>query len=58
MDNKPSGIITENIDRSHAPGDDFFRYVNGLWLDRHEIPADRPKDGGLYTLRDLSLIHI
>lgn len=52
MDNKPSGIITENIDRSHAPGDDFFRYVNGLWLDRHEIPADRPKDGGLYTLRD------
>ena len=26
---------------SAKPGDDFFRYVNGAWMDRTEIPADR-----------------
>lgn len=52
MSNKPSGINTEFMDTSVAPGDDFFRYNNGAWLDTHEIPADRPKDGGMYTLRD------
>ncbi|SIK03605.1 Probable zinc metalloprotease [Mycobacteroides abscessus subsp. abscessus] len=52
MSNKPSGINTEFMDTSVAPGDDFFRYNNGIWLDTHEIPADRPKDGGMYTLRD------
>lgn len=52
MSNKPSGINTEFMDTSVAPGDDFFRYNNGTWLDTHEIPADRPKDGGMYTLRD------
>lgn len=52
MSNKPSGINTAFMDTSVAPGDDFFRYNNGTWLDTHEIPADRPKDGGMYTLRD------
>jgi len=23
------------------PGDDFFRYANGAWLDRTVIPADK-----------------
>lgn len=52
MNNKPSGINTEYIDQSVHPGDDFFRHMNGRWLDTHQIPADRPKDGGMYTLRD------
>ena len=51
-----SGITKEWVDETVKPGDDFFRHVNGKWLATHEIPADRPKDGGLYTL--LSLIHI
>jgi putative endopeptidase len=29
------------MDRAVAPGDDFFRYANGSWLDKTEIPADR-----------------
>jgi len=29
------------------PGDDFFRYANGAWLDRVQIPADKPA----YSLR-------
>ncbi len=40
------------MDTSVNPGDDFFRYINGKWLDTHEIPADRSKDGGMYSLRD------
>jgi putative endopeptidase len=29
------------MDRSVAPGDDFFAYANGEWVKRTEIPADR-----------------
>ncbi|HEY1092745.1 MAG TPA: M13 family metallopeptidase [Burkholderiaceae bacterium] len=30
---------------TQQPGDDFFRYVNGEWLDKTEIPADRSSWG-------------
>src|SRR6266550_9310964 len=33
------------IDPSVAPGDDFFRYANGGWLKRTEIPPDRSSYG-------------
>lgn len=52
MTHKTSGINTEFIDESTKPGDDFFRHVNGKWLETYEIPADRSKDGGMYFLRD------
>ena len=59
MDNtKKSGIVTEWVDSNVKPGDDFFRHVNGAWLDTYEIPADRSKDGGLYTLRDDAEKHV
>jgi putative endopeptidase len=29
------------MDRSVKPGDDFYRYTNGGWLKRTEIPPDR-----------------
>ncbi len=29
-------------DLQAKPGDDFFRYANGAWLDRTPIPADKP----------------
>ena len=35
------GIELANMDTTVAPGEDFFRYVNGTWLDNLEIPADR-----------------
>ncbi len=44
----------EAIDTSVRPQDDFFRYVNGAWLNNHEIPADRASDGAFYQLADLS----
>jgi putative endopeptidase len=36
------GLDTAGFDTSTAPGDNFFRYANGTWLDHHAIPADKP----------------
>lgn len=47
-----SGIYLENMDTSVKPGDDFFRYVNGTWYDKTEIPADKSSYGGFGILRD------
>jgi putative endopeptidase len=41
------GYDTAGADHSARPGDDFFRYANGGWLDRTAIPADKPS----YSLR-------
>ena len=39
------GIDLAGMDRSVSPGDDFFRYANGHWLQTTEIPADRSSYG-------------
>ena len=41
------GFDSEGADLKTKPGDDFFRYANGAWLDRVQIPADKPG----YSLR-------
>src|SRR5204862_2337624 len=41
------GFDTDGADLKTKPGDDFFRYANGAWLDRVQIPADKPG----YSLR-------
>ena len=48
------GIATENIDGAVKPGDNFFKYVNGAWLNKTEIPADKSSYGAFTALRDLS----
>ncbi|MDE0879224.1 MAG: M13 family peptidase, partial [Sphingomonas bacterium] len=57
-DGKPQlgdfGVDLTAMDMSVKPGDDFYRYVNGKWMDRTEIPADRSSWGGFAILRDLS----
>ena len=35
------GIVVANMDRAVKPGDDFYRYANGDWLKRTEIPSNR-----------------
>lgn len=45
------GINLEYMDNSVNPGDDFFRYVNGKWFDKAEIPADRTRWGSFDELR-------
>ncbi|HKB10682.1 MAG TPA: M13 family metallopeptidase [Vicinamibacterales bacterium] len=38
-------IDRAGIDPAVAPGDDFFRYANGGWLKKNEIPPDRSSYG-------------
>ncbi|MGB5321598.1 M13 family metallopeptidase, partial [Lutimonas sp.] len=38
-------------DNTVSPSDDFFRYVNGSWVDKTEIPADRTSWGSFNELR-------
>jgi len=53
-----SGIDAASLSTTIRPQDDFFRYVNGTWLDTHEIPADRAADGTFHKLRDDSEIAV
>ncbi|MBI3676007.1 MAG: M13 family metallopeptidase [Proteobacteria bacterium] len=41
------GFDLAGADFKAKPGDDFFRYANGTWLDHTQIPADKPA----YSLR-------
>jgi putative endopeptidase len=36
------GYDSAGMDAKTKPGDDFFRYANGTWLDHAQIPADKP----------------
>ena len=49
-----SGIDLTALDTSVRPGDDFFAYVNGKWVERTEMPADRSRYGTFDELRDES----
>lgn len=41
------GFDLAGADLKTKPGDDFFRYANGVWLDKTQIPPDKPA----YSLR-------
>lgn len=45
------GINTAFMDKSVKPSDNFFRYVNGSWLDKTQIPADKTTWGSFNELR-------
>src|SRR5205085_9442383 len=42
------GINPSWMDKSVAPGDDFFAYANGNWVKSTQIPADRSSIGGFW----------
>ncbi len=49
-----SGIDPSGFDTAVRPQDDFFRYINGGWIARTQIPADRSSYGSFFALRDKS----
>lgn len=58
-----SGISEEKVqppleltgfDKNTSPGEDFFRYVNGQWLDTTEIPSDKSRWGSFVILAEKS----
>jgi len=48
------GIDLTAMDKSVTPGDDFFRYADGAWIARTEIPADRASVSVFAMLADRS----
>ncbi len=40
-----SGVHPEDMDTTCKPCSDFWRYVNGAWLDKNPIPADKSSWG-------------
>src|SRR5437868_9646935 len=36
------GFDLSGADTATKPGEDFFRYANGTWLDKTQIPPDKP----------------
>jgi putative endopeptidase len=50
----PWGLDLTMRDPSVKPGDDFFRYADGRWMDAHTIPADRTTWGSFGELDERS----
>ena len=48
------GIDVSGMDRSARPQDDFFRFVNGAWADKTQIPPDKSRYGSFAMLADKS----
>jgi putative endopeptidase len=48
------GFDTAGMDKSVAPGDDFFDYANGTWVKNTPIPPDKARYGLFNVLDDLS----
>jgi putative endopeptidase len=48
------GFDASGMDATTRPGNDFFRHVNGAWLDRTKIPPDKPA----FSLRILMTVKI
>ena len=52
------GFDATGMDTSAKPGDDFFKYVNGGWDARTEIPADRTGYGVDFVTADNAELHL
>ncbi|HEV7849024.1 MAG TPA: M13-type metalloendopeptidase [Mycetocola sp.] len=48
----PSGISLDELDPAVRPQDDLYRHVNGQWLARTEIPADKARWGSFHMLAE------
>src|SRR5262249_35418401 len=48
------GFDVAGMDRSVAPGDNFYQFANGTWGRNTPIPSDKPNYGAFSFLDDLS----
>jgi putative endopeptidase len=49
---KTRGTDVAGTDKTVHPGDDFYRYANGGWMDATPIPPDRSSYGGFSILEE------
>ncbi len=47
-----SGIEKANMDNSVRAQDNFYRHINGGWMNNNDIPGDKTAIGSFYDLRD------
>jgi putative endopeptidase len=47
-----------NMDQLIAPGDDFYRYVNGEWISGHPVPPDKTAFDVFTELNDTTEEHL
>jgi putative endopeptidase len=52
------GFDVSGMDPKVKPGDDFFRYANGAYLERTTIPSDRTRFGNFDVLSELSIARV
>ncbi|HTE29150.1 MAG TPA: M13 family metallopeptidase [Chryseolinea sp.] len=50
----PFALNLSNIDSTVRPQDDFFKYANGIWLEKTKIPADQGRWGTSNELREFN----
>ncbi len=48
------GLDTAGMDRSVAPGNNFYLFTNGNWVKNTPVPADKSSFGAFEQLQDLS----
>ena len=48
------GVDLSALDKTATPGDDFYRYANGAWLTRTQIPADQSSWGAFNQLNEIT----
>jgi putative endopeptidase len=49
---RPSGLALDELSTTIRPQDDLYRYVNGSWIDRTEIPEDKARWGSFHLLAE------
>ena len=49
-----SGLYKSGMDAAVRPQDDLFKAMNGTWIQKTDIPADKSAWGTFYQLRELS----
>ena len=54
-DRLSSGLFPAHVNNSVKPQDDFFRHVNGHWLNHTDIPSDKSGAGAFLDLREATL---
>ena len=51
-ENKAKGVYLEGMDMKVSPGDDFYSYANGTWMNTREIPGTESVWGSFGELRE------
>ena len=51
-ENEAAGINLADMDTTVSPAEDFYRFANGGWLERTEVPADEGRWSSFNELRD------